>query len=1016
MPLKLIQGPPNSGRAGRIRRGLTAVLERSPVLVVPTVDDVDRFQSELCAEGAVIGAEVTTFDRANGLFAMVASAGGAPPRPSLTKAQRLGAAAAAIAEQRPSLRPLRGSAGQPGFPVALERLLEELQGAGLEPAGVEAEAETLEGSAYLGDVSTLFAGYAAVRDRLGLTDRHGVAREAIALLSAEGADWWRRPVFIYGFDDLTRNQLDLVRALAAVAEVTVALPCEKGNTVLEDRTAPLLASLGEIGIGPTEERDADPANTPDAPLLFHLERGFGSAEPDRMPLDDSLVLLRSAGERGEAEAIAAEVARLLADDVQPEEIAIVVRDPARRGPLLAAVLESYGVPVALEAEVSAGTTAVGGSLVALLEAVLGTGRAADLLRYLRGPLGAPSGRVDWFERRVRRTRTVAAGAALDLWEGQFGELPDDVVRVREAAARPEGLAAAIGEMAAAMAVRTDSELEARAAGAISTSMAERAALDGLAPRPDSLAQALSAILVRVWHGPVGARVRITDPESVRAARFDHVFVASLQEGEFPRSGAAGADPFLSEGQRKSLGLQPRRETEAEERYLFHACLALPRRKLFLSHRDSDENGVAEAPSPFLDDVRRLLEPPPGAEDPDPVEARIRGRDLARVVHRIADAPSETELARAIAARGTGANTAALLGVAGVEGEVAERVEARLAAAERAEAASRAPGPLSNPTVIEALGKVPAYGGTTLEGFDVCSYRWFVSHELAPQLLDPPPDPLLQGGIVHEVLYSLYGERPGGDPLPRPGSLGAWIGRGRELVTETAAAWEIGEHPAERAMLRRVEGLLARFLGEEARRDAAGFEPWLLEAGFSDAEETERPALAVDDWRLHGAIDRVDKAPDGRALVLDYKLSSRVSSREKLEEEAKLQLQLYLIAVAELWEAEAVGGIYHPLRGTSVRRPRGAVLKEEAAELVASYGISRTDAVDRGEFEDLLADARRRAGEIVTRMREGRIDRDPGPGPGLRGHGICPRFCDFAPICRRDRAPVETDDDDDEEER
>ena len=1011
MPLKLIHGPPNSGRAGRIRRALSAVLDREPVLVVPNIDDVDRFQAELCAERAVLGAEVTTFD---GLFGAVAAAGGAPPGPGLTAAQRLGAVAAAVAEQRPGLRPLRGSASQPGFPVALEQLLEELQGAGLEPAAVEAEAGTLEGSAYLGDVSALFAGYAAVRDRLGMADRHGVARGAIELLGAGGAEWWSRPVFIYGFDDLTRNQLDLIRALAAVAEVTVALPHEPGNAVLEERTAPLLEALDEIGIDGAEELDADPGNTPEAPLLFHLERGFGAAEPERMRPDDTLVLLRSAGERGEAEAIAAEVARLLADGVEPEEIAIVVRDPARRGPLLASVLESYGVPVALEAEVSAGTTAVGGSLVALLEALLGTGRAADLLRYLRGPSGVPPGRVDWFERRLRRTRTVRATAALELWEEQFGALPDDVVRVREAAARPAGLAAAIGEMAAAMGGRTGAELEARAAGAISTSLAERAELEGLAPRPDSLARALSAIFVRIWHGPVGARVRIADPRRLRAARFDNVFVASLQDGEFPRSGAVGADPFLSESQRGSLGLPPRRDTEAEERYLFHACLALPRRRLFLSHRDSDENGVAEAPSPFLDDVRRLLDPPPGTEEPDPVAARVRGRGLAQVVHRIADAPSETELARAVAAAGPDADTAALLEVAGAEGEIAERIGDRLDAASRAEAAGRAPGPLSNPAVLEALGQVPAYGGTTLEGFDVCSYRWFVSHELSPQMLDPVPDPLLQGGIVHAVLDTLYGERPGGDPLPRPGSLDAWIGRSRELVAETAAERGMGEHPAERAMLRRIEGWLARFLGDEARRDDAGFEPWLLEAGFSDAEESERPALSIDGWRLHGAIDRVDRSADGRALVLDYKLSSSVTARKKLEEEAKLQLQLYLIAVSDLWGAEAVGGIYHPLRGTSTRQPRGALLKEEAADLVASYGISRTDAVDRDEFEQLLADARRRAGEIVARMRAGRIDRDPGPGPGMRGHGICPRFCDFAPICRRDRAPVEPADDEDEE--
>jgi ATP-dependent helicase/DNAse subunit B len=534
-------------------------------------------------------------------------------------------------------------------------------------------------------------------------------------------------------------------------------------------------------------------------------------------------------------------------------------------------------------------------------------------------------------------------------------------------------------------------------------MTERAELDGLAPLPGAVAPALAGIRVRVWSGPVEDRVRITDPRRVRAARFDNVFVASLQDGEFPRGGAH-TDPFLSERQRESLGLPPRHDNAAEERYLFHACLALPKRRLSLSYRDSDENGAAEAPSPFFDDVRQLLEP---------VEAEVRGRGLAEVVHRVAEAPSETELTRAIAAQGRGADPDRLLQVAGADGAVVDRVRARLASARRIEAATLAPGPLSNPAVIEALSDVHAYGGTTLEGFDVCSYRWFVSHELSPQPLDPAPDPLVQGGLVHAALYSLYKEQPGGDALPRPGSLGAWIARSRELVGEIAAQRGLGGHPAERAMLARVEGLLVRFLAEEARRETAGFEPWLLEEGFSEAEEVEQAALEIDGWRLHGAIDRVDRAPDGRAVVLDYKLSTRVSPLEKLEEEAKLQLQLYLIAVAELWGAEIVGGLYHPLRGTSERRPRGLVLEDAAADL-AGYGLAKTDRVDEERFEELLDDARRRAGEIVARMRSGRIDRDPGPRKGLRDHGICPAFCDFAPICRRDRAPIEPADEEEDE--
>jgi RecB family exonuclease len=331
------------------------------------------------------------------------------------------------------------------------------------------------------------------------------------------------------------------------------------------------------------------------------------------------------------------------------------------------------------------------------------------------------------------------------------------------------------------------------------------------------------------------------------------------------------------------------------------------------------------------------------------------------------------------------------------------LEDRLRRARRAEAASRAPGPLKNPAVLASLAAVEAYGGTTLEGFDECSYRWFASHELAPEPLDPVPDPLVQGGLIHAVLERLYRERPGGDPLPRPSSLPRWIDRGRALLTEELAEREVGGHPAERAMARRVERLLERYLGEEAARDAGGFEPWLLEARFGIGEEAERPTLDLGGWGLHGAIDRVDRAPDGRALVHDYKLASSVTPRDKFEERAKLQLPLYLLAAQIHWGAEPVGGIYHPLRGTSNRRPRGVVAKSSAGDL-AGYDLPRPDFVDDEALEEILETTRERGGNIVARIRAGEIRRDPGPREGLRGHDVCPTWCSFAPICRRDRAP------------
>src|SRR6185312_14738333 len=150
------------------------------------------------------------------------------------------------------------------------------------------------------------------------------------------------------------------------------------------------------------------------------------------------------------------------------------------------------------------------------------------------------------------------------------------------------------------------------------------------------------------------------------------------------------------------------------------CLALPRRSLFLSYRDSDENGAAESRSPLVEEVRATIAPPPpGDGSADPVEEAItRERGLADVVAPLAEAPSPDELARALAAHGPKADVRALLAAVGiddhppalvihtqtsVEGEaggasLVAALEERLRRARRAEHGSRAPGPLTNPAV------------------------------------------------------------------------------------------------------------------------------------------------------------------------------------------------------------------------------------------------------------------------------------------------------------------------------
>ncbi|MDQ3724660.1 MAG: hypothetical protein M3335_02015, partial [Actinomycetota bacterium] len=80
MPLKLIHGPPNSSKRGEVLRAFRDLLDRDPVLVVPTTDDVFSFEQELCAAGgrggAVLGGSAMTF---GALFSTVTTAAGAPP-------------------------------------------------------------------------------------------------------------------------------------------------------------------------------------------------------------------------------------------------------------------------------------------------------------------------------------------------------------------------------------------------------------------------------------------------------------------------------------------------------------------------------------------------------------------------------------------------------------------------------------------------------------------------------------------------------------------------------------------------------------------------------------------------------------------------------------------------------------------------------------------------------------------------------------------------------------------------
>src|SRR5919106_5444832 len=208
MPLKLIVGPPNSGRTGAVLEEFRSQSARNPVLVVPTVDDVERFEGELTREGdAVIGATVGTFDQ---LFGLVARATDPPVGPALSRTQRRRLAREAVA--RAELKLLARSARRPGFPTALDELTSELQSALVDPATLGEHAAAA--GPYEAEIASLYRAYIESREALGRHDDRSLAAATTAALRARPETWGSRPVFLYGFDDLTLEQLELIRELS----------------------------------------------------------------------------------------------------------------------------------------------------------------------------------------------------------------------------------------------------------------------------------------------------------------------------------------------------------------------------------------------------------------------------------------------------------------------------------------------------------------------------------------------------------------------------------------------------------------------------------------------------------------------------------------------------------------------------------------------------------------------------------------------------------------------------------
>jgi ATP-dependent helicase/DNAse subunit B len=960
MPLTLVTGPANAGKARHVLDGVRARLRHDPILVVPTVRDAQAYRRELAAGGAVFGARVTTF---HGLSAEIARRVGTPDR-ALGAAQRERLVEAAVAGAR--LEALAEPARTSGFVLAAGELIAELQRELVTPRRFTAALRTWGAEhgrePYARDVAAIYSEYRDLLEGVERVDAELLAWRALDALRQAPARWGTTPVFLYGFDDLTTLQRDAVETLAGLdgVDVTVALTWES-RAALAGRASTF------VELEPRAAHHEALLGRPDyysSPALHHLERGLFEDRAEAIDPDGAVRLLESGGERAEVELVAAEVLALLRDGVPAEEIAVVYRSPRGPADLVRSVFEAYGIPVSVSAPLPFGHTPLGRGLLGLLRCAGPEGSAGDLLAWLRTPgvLERPE-LADALEARIRQAGIDAAAGARAMWEKDRWPL-EAIDRLRaargpallEAAAQEvQGLLAAPRRRQAAL-LDGDERLDAAAARAALEALGGLGSLARqdaeLAPTLAGLVAALERLEVRAPEP--AAAVRVLDPLSIRARRVRALFACGLQEGEFPRP--PRPEPFLSDEVRRELArasglvLRPREDVLGDERALFYAVASRPEAVLGLSYRTSDEEGRPAVRSFFVDDVRDLFTAR--------LDSERRRRPLAEVTWPPAQAPTARERARAEAASGPGAAPPPI-------------------------------APLSAPAVLGDLAAREAWSAAHLEAFAGCPVQWLVDHYLRAATFEPESEPLARGSAAHLVLERTLRrlrEETGSARLD-PDRLE----RAQEILDEEVDSADterpLSTDPARaRSIRRRLQADLLRYLRRAAERPTA-FAPEHFELSFGGPED-ELPALALNGLRVRGRIDRVDEDGHGAAAVYDYK-GSQAHPVAKWAPEGRLQVALYMLAVRELLELDPVAGFY---QATTGKQPMRGMAREDSP--LAGQAVS-TDRLDPGAFDEALAAAAARAEEVAAGIAAGRLEARPA-SCGWENR------CQYPEVCRCER--------------
>lgn len=907
----------------------------------------------------------------------------------------------------------------PNFPEALGGAIGSLKVAVIGPddlrAAVAQAGDRLPESSRrkLLDLAALYQYYQKdVLEAKGIHDPEGVIWRALALVQDNpeflGAF---QCVILDGFPTLTPVQREFIRLMAQHSgEVVVTMDYDELRPEVFSYIEQAVRFLTELPGTKVEHLSRVDAQV-DTPLNHLQQHLFGREPPKRKP-DDSITIMVGATPAMEIELAAGEIKKLVRERGYGfTDIGIVARHIGPYRQRIASTFRDYGIPSTLGGSYPLSESGFARAILLCLRVVLGGWRREHVLGVLKSTyircdadecsrienlakaLGIQVGRATWFEPWLPgdetldpRTRILEPiGSFADSFRGTASDLRAAVeslvanFRWHESDELLQEDYAAWKSIRGIMREIEDSE-----------KILER----HFAPQEfaDLLELGIRTGTYRMF-GRAAEGVSLVNANALGGEKFKVVFVIGLLEKMFPRQ--EREDPFIRDAEREILNpylahpLDPHLEGQSYERYLFYMTASSAQERLYLTYPSADASAKDSLPSFYLDEVDALFSP----------RVRRIARDLSRVVPPI----DQAETGRALAAGTVLDCCTAREEDAQVTAMTAFNllIEGGALSADAFDWAREREACLTDERILEYFREhAPVYHITELETYGACPFRHFCEHELKLSQVEEEPGALQRGAILHRVLYRLYtalfegGQKPDlrEDEVVRLALalLDACIQEERQVANMPVHLLHI-----ERSVM---ADMLRRFLRTEiADLNETQFLPTHFELEFGRREDGKRerdrasttarfklPAGDGVQVELVGKIDRVDVAPDGRAIVVDYK-SGMCPGLNNVEKGTVLQAPLYSLALREMFSLEPVAAEYR-----SLKKPERSGMY---ADTEAHPSGERARSVSPDLFEERIKTALAHLARHVERMRRADIQVRPVD---------CVSYCGFRPVCRIDR--------------